>query len=152
MPEFQSALEEFLGLHPGKWKLFEDTTETVLRLVSAGNCIVVGRGANIITRHLKHVFHVRLVGPVEQRVRHCQEYYKLTHDEAVLFVAEKDSGRRRYIRHHFQCSIEDPLLYNLTINTGRVSFEEAATLIVHGMSEMTHELARTNHLQTEQVC
>jgi len=130
MPEFQSALEEFLGLHPSKWQLFEQTTETVLRLASVGNCILIGRGANIITRNLKHLFHVRLVGPIEQRVRNCEKYYQLTHPEAVLFVAENDAGRRRYIRQHFQQNIDDPLHYHLTINTGKVSFEESAELIV----------------------
>lgn len=136
-PEFQSAFEEFLGLHPSNWQLFEQTTETILRLATAGNCILVGRGGNLITRNLKHVFHVRLVGDVEQRVRHCEEYYHLTHREAVVFVAEKDAARRRYVRQHFQCNIDDPLLYHLTINTGLVSFEEAAELIANGVGKMT---------------
>ncbi|MEI8341290.1 MAG: cytidylate kinase-like family protein [Verrucomicrobiota bacterium] len=136
MPEFQSALEEFLGLHPGKWALFEHTTETILRLANAGNCILIGRGSSIITRHLKHVYQVRLVGPVEQRVHHCEEYYQLTHREALAFVSHMDAARQRFIHQHFHCEIDDPLQYHLTINTGRVSFEDAAELIVQALLKM----------------
>jgi len=134
MPEFRSALEEFLGLHPGKLALFENTTETILRLATAGNCIIIGRGANIISGHLKQVFHVRLVGPLEKRVLHCQEYYQLTRREAQVFVTHADAARKRYIKQHFHSSIEDPLRYHLTINTGQVSFETAAAMILKGVA------------------
>jgi cytidylate kinase len=137
MPEFRSALEEFLGLHPGKWALFEHTTETVLRLAKEGNCILVGRGSSIITRHLKHVFHVRLVAPFEQRVRHCEEYYQLTHREAAAFVTHVDTARKRYIHQHFNCEIDDPHHYHLIFNTGKVSFEETADLITQGILKMS---------------
>ena len=136
MPEFQSAVEEFLGLHPGKWALFEHTTETILRLAQAGNCILIGRGATIITRHLKKAFHVRLVGPADQRVRHCEEFFHLTHREAVAYVAHADTARKRFIHQHFHCDIDDPLLYDLTINTGRVSFQSAADMIVQCLLEI----------------
>jgi len=137
LPEFRSALEEFLGLHPGKWTLFEHTTETILRLANAGNCILIGRGSTVITRHLKHVFHVRLVAPVEQRVHHCEEYYQLTHREALAFVSHTDSARRRFVHQHFHCDIDDPLLYHLIINTDRVGFGDAAEMIVRGVLKMS---------------
>ena len=133
MPEIRSALEEFLGLHPGKWRLFEHITDTVHRLASAGHCILIGRGASIITRHLKNVFRVRLVAPLEQRVKYCCEFYNLTPREAALFVEHTDAARGRYLRQHFDRAIDDPLQYHLTINTGRVSFEDAAHMIVHGV-------------------
>jgi len=136
IPEFRSALEEFLGLHPGKWALFEHTTETILRLASAGNCVLIGRGSNIITRNLKHVFHVRLIGPVEQRVQHCEEFYCLTRREAQLFVAHTDAARQRHIKQRFHARIDDPLLYHLTINTGRISYETAAGMIVEGILKL----------------
>jgi len=36
--------------------------ETILHLAEQGNVILIGRGANLVTRELQHVFHVRLVG------------------------------------------------------------------------------------------
>jgi cytidylate kinase len=141
MPEdsmvgFTAGLEELLGLHPGAWTLFEHTTDTILRLATAGHCILVGRGANIITRHLKNVFHVRLVAPVERRVDHCEKFYNLTRREALVFISHADAARRRYVQQHFHTRIDDPLQYHLTINTGKMSFDAAAMAIADGVMDM----------------
>jgi cytidylate kinase len=36
----------------------------------------------------------------------------------------------RYLKKYFKADINDSLLYHLTINTGLVSYDEAARLIV----------------------
>ncbi|MDD5200430.1 MAG: cytidylate kinase-like family protein [Terrimicrobiaceae bacterium] len=123
------VVEDLLGVHPSSWTLVQHTTRTILRLAMAGNVIVVGRGSNIITARLKHVFHVRLVAPLEKRIRHVEAYYHLTHREAAEFVSRTDQARARYVRRNFQSRIQDPLEYHITINTGLVSFGEAARLI-----------------------
>jgi Cytidylate kinase-like family len=64
-----SIVEELLGLHPTPWTFVQQTTKTILRLVSWGRVIVVGRrGAEVVTKRLPYVFHVRLVASFEQRV------------------------------------------------------------------------------------
>src|SRR6267142_306330 len=68
--EFGDALEELLGAHPPSWTLLRQIEETVQHLAMEGNVILIGRGANLITRKLDHVFHVRLVGSLERRVKH----------------------------------------------------------------------------------
>jgi len=125
-----SAVEEFFGLHPSVWTMVEHTTETILRLAKLGNTIIVGRGGSIIAANQPHAFHVRLVAPVEQRIAHCMEFYHLNRSEAEKLVHDKDAARKRYVHKYFHANIEDPLHYHLTINTGKVSFKQAAKLIV----------------------
>jgi len=125
-----SAVEEFFGLHPSVWTMVQHTTETVIRLAKVGNAIIVGRGGAIITGDLPHVVHVRLVAPLERRIKHCMEFYHLGRGEAEKFVHDKDIARARYVRKYFHAAIEDPLHYHLTINTGKVSMETAADMIV----------------------
>jgi hypothetical protein len=44
--------------------------------VSWGRVIVVGRrGAEVVTKRLPYVFHVRLVASFEQRVQHAAAHY-----------------------------------------------------------------------------
>ena len=45
-----------------------------------------------------------------------------------LCVAE-DHYRRRYLKKYFNQNPDDPLLYDLVINTDSISYEEAAHLI-----------------------
>jgi cytidylate kinase len=121
----EAIVEEILGLHPSGWTLVQHTTQTILRLAGLGRSIVVGRGGNIITALLPNVFHVRLVAPLVTRIRHCAEYYHLSEDEAAKFVRAQDQARRRY----FNAEINDPTLYDVTLNTGRMGFVRAAEVI-----------------------
>jgi Cytidylate kinase len=124
-----SIVEELLGLHPTPWTFVQQTTKTILRLVSWGRVIVVGRGAEVVTKRLPYVFHVRLVASFEQRVQHAAAHYQLTTPDAARKVREEDQARRRYLRRYFDADIDNPLLYDLVINTGSLGFAETAELI-----------------------
>jgi cytidylate kinase len=125
----EAIVEEVLRLHPSAWTLVEHTTQTILRLAGLGHAILVGRGASVITARLPNVFHVRLVAPLATRIRHTAEYYQLSEAEAAKFVREKDHARRRYVRRYFNAEIDDPTLYDVTLNTGRFGFARAAEVI-----------------------
>ncbi|MCP5517925.1 MAG: cytidylate kinase-like family protein [Verrucomicrobiales bacterium] len=129
IPYVQGALQELLGLHPPSWTLVEKTTETIRKLASLGNVILIGRGANVITGEMRHVFHARLVGSIENRTRCAADFFKLELKAAREFVERTDRGRQRYLKEHFGADVDDPLQYDLTINTDRVPFERAAELI-----------------------
>lgn len=122
-------IEELFGLHPPFYTLVDITTETILHLAEQGNVILIGRGANVVTRNLSHVFHVRLVGSLEKRVAHMQELRGLGAKEAREIVRAEDLGRRRYLKKYFKQDFDDPLLYNLVINTDHTSYDDAARLI-----------------------
>ncbi len=123
------ALEEFLGLHPSSWTLVEQTNATILRLAQIGNVILVGRGANIVTRELQTAFHVYLVGSFEKRIEQAQKVFNLSRKDAINYIKKKDAARRRYLKDNFDQDINDPLNYHIVINTDLVSHEEAARLI-----------------------
>jgi cytidylate kinase len=128
-PLIRDAVAELLGVHPSGWKLVEHTTETILRLTDLGHVIFVGRASNIITANGKNVFHVRLVAPYSQRVRNVEDFYHLGPREAAEFIAVTDEARRRYVKRYFKAEIDDPLRYHLVVNTGLISYEDAARLI-----------------------
>ena len=134
LPVEEAIVEEILGLHPSDWTLVQQTTQTILRLAGLGRSIVVGRGGNIITARLPNVFHVRLVAPIVTRIRHAAEYYHLSEAEAAKLVRERDQARRRYLRRHFNAEIDEPTLYDVTLNTGRMGFVQAAEVIASGFA------------------
>jgi cytidylate kinase len=136
MPEdttfpLSDAVDELLGLHPSSWTLVEHTTQTIRRLAIMGNVILVGRGSNFISAHFPHVFHVRLIAPHKDRVRHIEEYYHLSLAEAERKVHDLDEGRRRYVRRYFRADVADQLHYHLTINTAHTGFQKAAQIIAN---------------------
>jgi cytidylate kinase len=127
----ETIVEEVLGLHPTPWIFVQQTTRTILRLAGLGRVILVGRGAEVVTRRLPHVFHVRLVAPLEKRIQHVAQYYHLSEADAAKKVKEDDHARRRYLHRYFDADIEDPHLYDLVVNTGRLDFARTAELVAN---------------------
>lgn len=127
--EISDTMDELFGLHPPSWTLVRQSADTILHLAELGNVILIGRGANVITRKLDFVFHVRLVSPLEKRVKYIQELEHLDAKTALVMVNREDLGRRRYLKKYFNRDIDDPLLYHLVINTALVPFDDAARMI-----------------------
>ena len=114
----QAIVGELLGLHPSMWTIFHHTSDTILKLARLGRCIIVGRGAEIITAKLKGGVHIRLVAPEPVRLAHLKKHFGLDDRAAAKYLHEHDEGRRRYVKSNFDRHIEDPLLYHTILNTG----------------------------------
>jgi cytidylate kinase len=134
MPEdrvsyIQDVMEELLGLHPSRTSLVAQVTETILGLAELGNCIIIGRGANIILAKSPTVLHVRLISSLERRVERVAKDKQISPEQAREFIQREDAARLRYLKSHFQADLEDPLGYHLVLNTDWFSADEAAELI-----------------------
>ncbi len=119
--ELESTINELLGRHPSLWTLFEKTAQTMVRLSRMGHTILVGRGGNEVTRGFSNVLRVRLIGSEPRRQRQMMQVQDMTESEARKFVKEEDTARRRFIRQHFNTDIDDPMRYDLVINTDNFS-------------------------------
>ncbi len=129
----KSMMGEILGGQPGIWSLVHKTTETILQLAQVGNCIILDRGANVITTKLNNSFHVRLVAPLEERIRHIRELFNLERKAAMDYIKKEEEDRRDYLMTYFHKDINDPLLYHLIINTGYISEEKAGKIIANAV-------------------
>ncbi len=105
-------------------------TEEVLDVAARGNVVLRGWGATCLLRAVPHVVCVRVTRPFAQRVAWLQE--SLGNDD-IGFVEEeiRRSDRAHAARMNAQFGVTwgDPLLYDLVLNTGRVSVESCAQQI-----------------------
>jgi hypothetical protein len=129
LTELQDIMDEVFGLRPGSWKLVEQTSETILQLADLGGAVIVGRAANIVTRKLSGVLHVRLVGSIEVRARRLAEIRGMTRKSALDYIHREDLGRRRYAKKYFSEDIDNPQLYHVVLNTDLISLEEATNTL-----------------------
>jgi cytidylate kinase len=125
----QALVGELLGLHPSMWTIFHHTSDTILKLARLGRCIIVGRGAEIITAKLKGGVHVRLVAAESVRLAHLKKHFGLDDKAAAKYLHEHDEGRRRYVKTNFENNIDDPLLYHAVLNTGLLDFGATADVV-----------------------
>jgi cytidylate kinase len=127
--EMTETMDELLGVHPPASVLVRHTRDTILRLASRGNVVLIGRGAHAIASGREDVVHVRLVASLDDRVEYYRQMRDVPKRIALRAIRDEDRARRRYIKQYFGVDIEDPLLYHLVINTGLVSYGKAARLI-----------------------
>ncbi len=128
--EYSATVNEILGRHPSLWTLFEHTTQTMTRLCHAGHCILVGRGGNKVADGLSNVTRVRFVGSHPRRMQQMVTVHDKSIDEAKHYIKEEDHARQRYMKHHFNCDIDDPLQYDLVINTDHYSDDAVVAMIL----------------------
>jgi cytidylate kinase len=102
--------------------------EVVLSLAGHGGCILVGRGAAEILPPATTV-RVRVVAPVPDRIAATRHRLGVSQEEAARWVEETDRERDRFVRDHFHKDPADVHLYDLVLNSGRLSVEECAELI-----------------------
>jgi len=132
--EMADTLDALFGQQATSWTLVKQTAETILHLAETGNVVIIGRGANIITARHPSAVHVRLVGSLDRRIEHLMDYKHLSLEEAKEYARTEELGRARYVKKYYSADIEDPLRYDLVINTDRVPYEEAGRLIADALS------------------
>lgn len=106
------------------------STEEVLDVAARGDVVLRGWGATCLLRALPHVVCVRVTRPFEQRVAWLQG--QLGSDDLAFAEDEiRRSDRAHAARMHAQFGVTwgDPLLYDLVLNTDRVSVESCALQI-----------------------
>jgi len=132
--QLQDIMDDLFGWRPTSGTVVQHASETILHLAEMGRVILIGRGGNVVTAKLPNVLHVRLVAPLDKRIEHAHEFYNMSKKAAREFILREDGGRRRYLSKYFNARIDDPLLYHLIINTGLVSFHDAAQIIAEAMT------------------
>jgi cytidylate kinase len=105
------------------------TREIIEELGRAGNAVIVGRGGAFILPADEGVHHFRIVAPRATRIRRLLES-EGSEDEVARTLDRVDRERLAFVRHLFGVDARDAGHYCLVVNTGCLSFESAADLLV----------------------
>ncbi len=104
--------------------------ETLDELARQGNVIIVGRGANLALLSHRNVFNLRLVADFTIRVKRVMAREKISEADVRRRITEMDYAREAYYRYLYNVMPDDPAIYDMVVNTSRVTLEEAASMII----------------------
>ena len=93
-----------------------------------GRAVVVGRGANFILLPEKR-FSVRVTAPLEMRTQNVARQFGVDYEEAKRRVIRTEANRKSFVRKYFYADINDPLNYDMVINTAGISMEQSVNAI-----------------------
>jgi len=128
-PAFVEKLDRQIELNMNRIQLI------VLEHALKGNVIIYGRGGQDLLPGINSIFRVRVIAPFEERVERWAEREWIDPDLARSLVRKSDQQRAGFIKYYFDRDWEDPLEYDLVINTSKLSHETAVQLIVDGVKD-----------------
>ena len=128
-----SVLEDWISSLVDRRHLWPDQyLQHLMKIIGTigrhGRVIIIGRGANFVLPTDKRL-SIRVIAPMEERIRNVSKELGITVEEARLRAIKIESDRKAFIRKYFNADIEDPLNYDLVINTGKLSVDDAMNTI-----------------------
>ncbi len=107
---------------------FHRLTKTVFSIARNGRAVFLGRGIGWLLPRTAGL-RVRIVAPLEIRLRSYCAQNKMAADEACATMERLEQERAQFINAHFGADVADPSEYDLTVNLGRFSTVQAVDLI-----------------------
>jgi cytidylate kinase len=141
--EFRDFIDSLFNDQSTQYMTYKTTFKIVRMLALIGKVIVVGRCSSLVTADLSQAVHIRLVAPERQRIVWMMKRFKLNKEDARQAVIKQDADRRKLVKLFFQRDIEDPLLYDIVWNTGRIEMDQ----ITHAVLDLVQQRAAARSRQ-----
>lgn len=126
--EGKAGLVERLTTDRQQFALF--TEEEILHQAQRGNVILRGWGATCVLRAVPQVVRVRVTRPFDARVKWVMDHLETDRSTAENEVRRSDGAHAARLHATYGVTWGDPLLYDLVINTDRLSVDSAAQQIL----------------------
>ena len=126
-PELPADVVQTDRLHPDS--VAAAARAAILAAAESPPLIVVGHASQCLFQNRPATMHIRLVAPLALRLQRVCSRIPCDSAKAVAETRRMDQARAAYVRRHHQADWRDPLLYDMEINTGRVTIEEAARMV-----------------------
>jgi cytidylate kinase len=104
-------------------------------LAEEGDVVIVGLGAGQMLKGLGNVLRLQIIAPMDVRMERVMERGfddvagPLSRDKARDLIRSNDKDTNGYMRYLFNIEWMDPQNWDLVINTGRFSVEQALDIV-----------------------
>jgi cytidylate kinase len=122
---------------PGFWEQLTLEKDRYLTFMKAAmyrfagekDCIIVGRGANIIFRGIPGALKLRIIAPSKVRVARLVKRLGIDEPHALRMIHQSDHDRAGYHKYFFNAVWDSPTDYDMVVNTGAISPEETCDTV-----------------------
>jgi cytidylate kinase len=97
------------------------------------NVVILGRGGNYLLETIPYSLRVRITASVEDRCRILSGRFGIDEAEARRILKRSDHQRSTYIDRAYRRNWDNPDDYDMTLNCGRMGFDELVPLIVNAI-------------------
>jgi cytidylate kinase len=123
----------FEKLFSEKPKISLDRLQSViLEVARDGDAVFFGRESQLLLRSFDCALHVLVIGSIEKRVERLAEQSKLGKELAEKMIQRSDHDKKSFLRFAFDEDWLNPHLYDLVLNTDKLSVDSAVKMVVDG--------------------
>lgn len=112
---------------------YEATKKLVENLYEEGDTIILGWGGQCILKNRPKTLHVRLRKDDTLKIQDAMHQHQIDESAAKSLVEKEEQDMKTYIRQYFKEDWNDARLYDLIIDMGKTSPEQAAEIVVENI-------------------
>ncbi len=101
----------------------------VLEAATTGDCILIGRGSFAILENIPNVLSVRFVANDSIRIERLMKEFDWDEKQAIKRIEESATNRHGFHKSFFNITEEDPVHFDMVLNTGVFNQETAADML-----------------------
>jgi cytidylate kinase len=125
----RQPLSEAMELQVDRFKAHV-TAALCERAVAGESFVYHGRTGHLVLPGVSHVFRVRAITPMEERIDLAMSRMNISREKAKQYISQVEDDRRRWVRMLYNADWEDPSLYDIVINTQHLSVPNASTGLI----------------------
>jgi cytidylate kinase len=111
-------------------KVFSETTSAIIReLAASGSIVILGRGSQMILKETPRALHALCIAPSDVRYQRVAEREELSIEDAKRLAVRDDQARDAFYHRFWKAEVENPRLYDVTVETARLGYDAAAEII-----------------------
>lgn len=126
---FAQSLFDFYN-KPLNEKLFEAQKETIREIGEKGNCVIVGRNANMILKEFDYALHVFIHANPKFRAQRLQTFMpKDTMEKIQEEIKRIDKARKKHCMYYTGTEFGAPAYYDISFNTATIGIDSCIDMI-----------------------
>jgi len=135
----EAKLSQIFDKAPSFWERLTKSRRLYLIFIQAAMCelaqvgklVYHGQAGQQLLKGIGHVLKVRLIAPLEYRIKAVMEREGLSRQTAIHYIQQADEERLRRMRYLFNVDWRDPALYDIVLNLEDMPLETAADIVIY---------------------
>ena len=111
-------------------RLFKAQTDAIRKVAEQGNCVIVGRNANIVLQEFDRSLHVFVAASERFRLERMRENMPGLSDDKILeHIRSIDKTRIRYCKYYTKTEFGNAVYYDLSVRSSTLGIERCVDMI-----------------------
>lgn len=110
--------------------IFEAESQIIRGIAEEGSCVLAGRSGFFVLKDHPNKVDIFIQAPLEKRIERVMKKQGLSEKEASEVIESVDKSRENYVQRWAGVSRYDARNYDLVINVGDMTDDDAVTLIL----------------------